>query len=350
VHRFSSGTSQSNLLQSADVVSNNKSVIDRSLSALNDAIADSPAYDLINSDSNGEGAGHAGVLAVTPIPKSSVPYLTSIDRFPERRTEKGLALLDPMYTGHTPFADKRPGLHLAMAAPHLATKSKVRFGMMAAADVNTLFFPEQRFYSQGRSITFSEKEIVAGGYSAGASLLFDMHKFIVETGLVYSSKTFGPGRKLFIGSTADRHSLDFENITLNIVSLPLYMHWKLDGHGMWRIYATGGASLHVIANANYDLIVEDLFASSAAPPDPLQLQNEKEVKRVREHMLDGAKFRSKAYVTAAAGFGIERYLNSRMSIYLQPMYHYQISFFGLIDQNGKHLQNGSLLLGTRITL
>jgi hypothetical protein len=247
-------------------------------------------------------------------------------------------------------ADALPGfIPVAALVPTLIKPAKVRFGMMAAADVNTLFFPKEHFYSQGRSINFSEKEIVAGGYSTGASLLFDFKKIIVETGLSYSTKTFGPDRKLFIGSSSDRHTLDFENITLNTISVPLYVHWKLDGKGAWRVYATSGASMHVIANAHYDLLAENIFTSSIVQ-DPQQLQNEKEVQRVREHMLDGAKFNSNGYVTVAGGFGVERFVNSRMSIFAQPMYQYQIQFFGLFDRQGKHLQNGSLLFGTRISL
>jgi hypothetical protein len=221
--------------------------------------------------------------------------------------------------------------------------------MMAGADINTLFIPREHFYSQGRSIQFPEKGIVAGGYSTGASLLFDFKKVMLEAGLSYSSVNFGPDRNLFIGNSSDRHVLDFENIALNIVSLPVNMHVKIDGKGVWRMYATGGASMHVIANANYDLIAENYYTSSAVQ-DPQQLQNVREVQRVREHMLDGAEFSTKGYLTASGGLGIERYLNPRMSVYLQPMYQYQIPFFGLIDQNGKHLQSGSLLFGTRISL
>ncbi len=234
--------------------------------------------------------------------------------------------------------------------PVLPRHSKTRFGMMAAADVNTLYIPEENFYSQGRAIHFSEKEIVAGGYTAGATLLFDKKKFLVETGLIYSSKSFQPDRNLFIGSSQDPHSLDFENITLNVISVPCYLHLKVDGKGLWRVYATGGLSLNVIANAHYDLFAQNDFAASAAPADPLQLQNQREVKRVREHMLDGAKFSSKGYLTASTGVGVEHFLNANMSLFVEPMYHYQIPFFKLIDQNGKHLQNGSIFLGTRVSL
>ena len=108
--------------------------------------------------------------------------------------------------------------------------------------------------------------------------------------------------------------------------------------------------MHVIANAHYDLITQNYFSSAAAPQDPLQLQNQREIQRIREHMLDGSKFSTKGYLTAVGGLGIERYLNDRMSVFVQPMYQYQIPFFGLIDQNGKHLQNGTLLFGTRISL
>jgi hypothetical protein len=242
-----------------------------------------------------------------------------------------------------------PGI-VPLVAPIPKTSSGVRFGMSAAADVNTLFMPHEHFYSQGRSIHFSEKEIVAGGYTAGASLLFDSKHFLFETGLTYSSKNFSPGRKLFIGTSADQHELDFENISLNIISIPLYLHWKIDGKGLWRVYSVGGLSMHVIASAHYDFVAENLFTSSAAPQDPMLLQNQNEIQRVREHMLDGSKFSTKGYLTAVGGLGVERYMTSRMSIFAQPMYQYQIPFFGLIDQNGKHLKNGTLLLGTRISL
>lgn len=235
--------------------------------------------------------------------------------------------------------------------PLLPVAPKIRFGMMTSADVNVLFFPKERFYSQGRAFSFSEKEIIAGGYSAGISISYEKEKISIESGLIYSSKTFGPDRKFFIGSSTDSRSLDFENIALDIVSIPLYVHWKIDRSGWWRVYATGGAAVHVIANANYDLVEEIIF-SSAAPPQGTQQQqiHEREIQRIRQHMLDGAEFSTKGYVTASAGFGIERYLNRRMSVFAQPLYHYQIPFFGLIDQNGKHLQNGSLLLGTRVSL
>ncbi len=272
------------------------------------------------------------------------------DRMP-RTSVNELASLHSASQHKLFLSNPTPGfMSVTAMIPVLMKPSRVRFGMMAAADVNTLFFPEEHFYSQGRSINFSEKEIVAGGYSAGASLLFDSKRFFIETGLTYSSKNFGPDRKLFIGSSTDRHTLDFENITVNSISIPLYLHLKIDGKGSWRVYTTSGASMHVIANAHYDLFAENVFTSSAAPQNPQQLQNEREVQRVREHMLDGAKFSTKGYVTVGGGFGVERYLNPRMSIFVQPMYHYQIQFFGLFDRNGKHLQNGSLLLGTRITL
>lgn len=238
----------------------------------------------------------------------------------------------------------------AVIPPEILSPAKVRFGMSAAADVNTLYIPEEHFYSQGRSVRFSEKEIVAGGYTAGASLLFDSRKLLFETGLTYSSKNFGPDRKLFIGSSTDQHQVDFENITLNVISVPVNLHWKIDGQGQWRIYAISGASMHVIANAHYDLIAENIYTASAAPQDPMQIQNQNEVQRVREHMLDGAKFSTKGYLTAVGGVGVERFLNNTTSVFVQPMYQYQIPFFGLIDQNGKHLQNGTITIGTRIGL
>jgi hypothetical protein len=286
-----------------------------------------PAPELFVQTSEGEDA----VASVARVPADSGPHalpVAAIEKFPA------------------------PGIHVGMGTllPHASSHaSRVRFGMSASADVNTLFFPEEHFYTQGRSINFSEKEIVASGYSAGATLLFDFKSFLFETGLNYSFKSFSPNRNLFIGTSADKHTLDFENIALNVVSVPLYLHWKVAHKGPWKVYLTSGTSLHVIANANYDLIAENIYTSSAVQSGQ-QLQNQREVQRVREHMLDGAKFNSKGYLTLAGGLGLERAVSPRISVFAQPLYHYQIPFFGLIDQNGKHLQNGSMLFGTRVSL
>ena len=105
----------------------------------------------------------------------------------------------------------------------------------------------------------------------------------------------------------------------------------------------------MIANAHYDLISRNNFRS--APPGVVpDKKTDDEVARIREHILDGAKFSSKSYITVAGGFGVEHYVGGKLSIFVQPMYNHQIPYFSFSDHNGKQLKYISMQLGTRVNL
>jgi hypothetical protein len=239
---------------------------------------------------------------------------------------------------------------LPVASPLQKTKTRVRLGLMTSVDVNILYIPEDNFYSSGKPIEFTEKTIAAPGYGAGVSLSFDRPKWGIETGLYYSSKTYEPNRILQIGQTFDIRTLDFRNINLNMISIPLNLKGNIDGKGKWRLYALGGVSFNVIAEAQYDLIQKNNLKAPAAVQSSEFMATTQEVQRVREHILDGAKFSSKSYFTANTGIGLERYIGRKFSVYLQPTYQYQVPFVRFSDNNGKHLQSLTLQFGTRVPI
>ncbi len=228
-------------------------------------------------------------------------------------------------------------------------RKALRFSFGASIDLNALYMAKEQFYADGKQIEFSEKNLLATGYSAGAGILFGDGPWTFETGLYYSAKEYDPDRILQVGKTFDVRTVDFSEISLHIVSVPLYAHWNFDRKGKTRFYAVAGVSMNLIATAHYDLITKNNFRSS--PPGSVpDKKTDSEVARIREHILDGAKFSSKSYVTVAAGFGVEHNLGGKLSLFAQPMYNYQVPYFSFSDRNGKQFQFISMQFGTRVRL
>ena len=239
-----------------------------------------------------------------------------------------------------------PGLSLAMPEPVLPRSRKsLRLSIGGAFDVNNLYMPSEQFYANGRKIKFSEKDLLAYGYSTGSGFIFDHGSWSFETGLYYSSKTFEPNRVLKIGNSLDVRTVDFDKISLHVVSVPLYGHWNFDKKGKTRMYLVGGAAFNLIVTAHYDLLTS---GSQFGPPG--SSRTDYEVQQVRANFLDDAEFSSKSYVNVTGGFGVEHYLDKKFSVFAQPTYNYQVPFFHISDHAGKHLQFLSMQVGTRIRL
>ena len=331
------------------------------------AIAHGLSRDALHSVDTEETTG----LSTTAVLESTVGDVTITDVMPVIETDAAIHLpsIDPSTMALEEQAE-RPSfaqlseLHntesqltgnMTMAdlglKPSLFTTKGTRVSMSASVEINQLYIPADHFYSLGKQVGFSEKDIAAYGYSTGASILFDDGPWTFETGLNYAQKSFSPNRILHIGETFDVRTLDFQRINLNVINIPLLVHWNFDRKGRTRMYTVGGASMNIIASAHYDLIARDNSRNqSAAPSDPQYRKTSEEVQRIREHILDGAEFSAKSYLTVNAGFGVERLLNSKFSLFVQPTVGYQIPFFHISDQNGKHIQYISAQFGTRVRL
>jgi len=241
------------------------------------------------------------------------------------------------------------GGDIGMKLPATALPSRgksLRLGISTSLDVNRLHMPSDQFNADGKKIKFCEKDLIATGYSIGATIIFDRKRWSFETGLLYSLKSFEPNRVLQIGKTFDVRTLDFEEISIHVISIPLNAIWNFDRKGKTRFYAVGGLGFNIIASANYDLLTR----GSVGSQPPGGTRTDFEVRRVREHVLDGAEFSSKAFLTASAGMGVEHHFNKKLSLFAQPTYSYQVPFFVLSDKAGKHIQYLSMQVGTRVRL
>ncbi len=228
------------------------------------------------------------------------------------------------------------------------------FGMLAQVDYNRLRMPEDHLMSAGRTIVFPQQGLPSYGYGGGFTVAIDHPRWAVETGLIYNSKTFEPGRKLTVGTAFDNGTIEFEAMRLQLVTLPLQMRYKLENKGPFKFYALAGFDLNLIVQSDIDVTIKYHFQSLSVNENPNnnpKLDNTiKESRRVSEHIRDGAPFSTKSFVSAAAGLGIEYSLNENKTFFIQTAAHYQIPNLEFSNNNGKRIRSISIQTGVRTPL
>ncbi|HJW28250.1 MAG TPA: hypothetical protein VJ508_03265, partial [Saprospiraceae bacterium] len=240
-----------------------------------------------------------------------------------------------------------PGPKFIKAINHTFTE----FAVLTQWDYNGLRMPEDRLYSNGRQIIFPSKGIMSPGYGGGFTIALGHPLWALETGVIYSSKDFRPGRQLVIGGAFDNGSVEFKDMRLQIVSLPVQYRYRFDHKGRFKSYAMAGFGFNVIAQSDIDVITKYHFASLSFGEDPNNDPNLyptiQETKRISEHIRDGAPFSTKSFVTANAGLGIEYAIYGHKSLFLQSAIQYQIPNIEFSNNNGKHLRSISVQAGVR---
>ena len=253
-----------------------------------------------------------------------------------------------MLAGIEPGIRSNQGQLITAVVDPITHRKGLRMSFGASYDINSLYIPSDQFYADGNPIYFEEKHLLASGYSAGATILFDGKLLTLETGLHYSVKKYEPNRIIKIGQTFDVSTIDFQQISLQTVHIPANVQWYFDKRGKTRFYALAGAGLNFVVTAHYDLYVESELRSSpgGTRPDPA----DRDIQQVREHFLDGADFSSKSFVTVTGALGVDHSINRKFSVFMQPTYNHQVPFFELTDLGGKRLRYLSLQFGTRVNL
>ena len=233
-------------------------------------------------------------------------------------------------------------------------KNYIEFGMMAQVDYNQLKMPEDRLNSFSRTFVFPLQGITSTGYGGGFTLAIGHPHWALETGLVYSAKSFEPGRELTIGDELNNGNVEFEAMRLQLVSVPLQFRYRFEPKGRLKSYALAGFGMHVIVQSDIDMMVKYKFNSLAAGEnpnnDPAAAQTIHETRRISEDIKDGAPFSTKSFISANLGLGLEYVLRENKTLFLQTAYQYQIPKLKFSNHNGKHILSLSLQVGVRTQL
>ncbi|GEM_PF-2480679 len=234
------------------------------------------------------------------------------------------------------------------------SKTFLEFGMLAQLDYNQLKMPEDRLYNNGKQVIFPLQGLTSPGYGAGFTLALAHARWAVETGVIYSAKSFRPGRELTVGITADNSNVEFDAMRIQLISIPLQYRYRFEPKGRLKAYALAGFGLHLIAQSDIDVLIKYNFPSLPEGENPNNnpslARTIRETKRVSDDFREKAPFSNTSFISAHLGIGLEYLLAERKTLFLQTAYQYQVPNLTFSNHNGKHLLSVSVQAGVRTPL
>ena len=148
----------------------------------------------------------------------------------------------------------------------------------------------------------------------------------------------------FIRSNLQRNV--FDNAFINILRIPLHINYTFDHIGKWHLYAIGGASINILALNHFNI-----STSPVGEDNPISTRDGQDVRKgtsIYDGVLEGGNFKNNSYLTANVGMGIERYLTSRWSLFVQPIYQ-RLIFKKGFGPNDDHFNTLSIQIGAKST-
>ena len=335
---FQENPQQQNILNSSEYTADNKS---EELQLAKGAIEEISAIELMSPISQGQNED------IISLPANSILLASA-----EKNSNVDVAPFLSSAISPISHGERLVFFQIAFVKQH--HKAHTEFGMLTQVDYNRLRMPEDRLYTTGRQIVFPQQGIPSYGYGGGFTLASAHPRWAIESGLIYSSKTFEPGRKLAIGTAFDNGVIEFEALRLQLVTLPVQFRYKVDNTGPLKFYTLAGLGLNLIVQSNTDVSIKYHFPSLSFGEDPNNdpdLANTiKETRRISEQIRDGAPFSTKSFLTATAGLGIEYSANESKTFFLQTAFQYQIPDLEFSNNNGKHIRSLSVQAGVRTPL
>ena len=218
-----------------------------------------------------------------------------------------------------------------------------------------------------RIITPSFKRLRMEGFDRyeagyGGGLLFGMRwkKWELQTGAYYSAKHINPEPVKHVeGSFRDAYlGESLKEYHFNTINIPLNFNYELFNRNDWRIYATAGASMSFVFQAKYDVVLVKGksangygLSSAGSVLTPSTHRTALDQVKFPEGLFDGGSFSENTYFSANIGFGVERSLMNRWSIFAQPTYHQGFIYLneGLGPFNDK-INTMSFFTGVRVQI
>jgi len=237
----------------------------------------------------------------------------------------------------------------------LPRKRFVRIGMMGASDYNRIITPPVRVNTDIVSL-----DRYAIGYSGGITIGFESGRWEVETGFIYTAKRYYPLQVLYVeGSVKDGiYGGGIKQTEFDIIQMPLNFRYNFLSRDRWRIYGLVGASLHIVAQANYYIADLEDFSENPnfpLPRNPGRNENERpeglENQVLQQGFLQGGSLLDNSYLGVNFGAGIERYMSPRFSLFAQPTYYHSLYYPNQgLGPVSDRIHTMSLFMGVKVRL
>ena len=229
----------------------------------------------------------------------------------------------------------------------------LRVGMFSLMDVNYIMTPYEIIEGSESVSKFSSFARTELGYGGGISMGFRLKKWEIESGAIYSDKLY-KARQLreFTGNTEDGFLLhEAQDIQLSALSIPLHLRYNFDKSNKWDIYTLAGGSMNTLLQLNYYNTTEYVsdVQSSLVSSRSASVIEEKASPESAWGIFNKGKFIDNTYFTANLGMGVERYLSSRWSLFVEPTYKHQILSKGFGPDKDR-FNTLSILAGAKVSI
>ncbi len=227
----------------------------------------------------------------------------------------------------------------------IVTKPYLRVGMVSAFDLNHVMVPYDRIFDT------AAVNIQGFGYGNGISIGMRFGKWELESGAIYSSRNYTPPRRGdMVGNITDGYLTDIlGKVSLSTLNIPLNLKYAFKNNEKWSMYVLGGSNLNLLLSTNYDR--EQEFSGEQTYSAKIEKINDSILsqKRFDPGLLEGGSFLQNHYYTLNLGFGLERHLSSRWSIFTQSTYHHHMFSDGIGPNNDK-INTLSIFAGAKVSL
>ncbi|MEM1324681.1 MAG: hypothetical protein AAGI23_01945 [Bacteroidota bacterium] len=283
-----------------------------------------------------------------------------IEKTQQQTTES--AAIEPLAIATLPTETAPTTMALQAPAPN----KQFRVGMYVTSNIDQIKTPYDDI------LDLPPISQYASSYGGGVILSWKRDRIELETGFGYANKQYVPADNSAVRyyNTVE----DLRNIELNLVHIPVQVRYDAVQKEKWQIYMLGGSSLHLAVQANYDvrrinaqqLLIPEPGNNSNAQQDLDLSDRQQEVldeqgepskpasaklksKRFPNGLLSGGNYRDNSFYTLTLGAGLERYLDERVSVFLQPTLRQDIPMLGKgLGPNEDRISTIELMIGAKI--
>ncbi len=233
------------------------------------------------------------------------------------------------------------------AKAHKPLLSRGRSSIWVAYDYNRIYSPRDPVFNTASYL------IDSFGISAGVDFGVGINHWEFRFGAAYSSvayRSFTP--TLTYGDFSLLIVEDFEGVQYDMLEIPVSFSLYLNPSGKrWDAYASAGASGVFVLNNSYKYRYDVITSSEKPNPtdsevDALLAQSKLKKKNFSEGILEGGSWKDNSFLFGQISLGLERRINARWQVYVEPTYRVHLSNRGL-GPNRDHLRNLSLRLGLK---
>lgn len=195
----------------------------------------------------------------------------------------------------------------------------------------------------------------AGGNSGSFGYTWEGRKWGIRTHLAYHDLGYlpKPFTEVFDGDMQRGYFTEsIKTIELNLLSVDLQVSRSLARLGSWNLYAVAGIAGHMAILANYDRRQEFLPGTDPLPagetPQPTRPSKISQ-KRFADGIIEGGGFAENSFLTLDGGFGFERHLNGRISLFQENTLRLN-PFRRSLGPNNDRINSLGLTAGVRVLL